>query len=132
MPYASTQHFLVSPRTPYAKRLRQQFRTPRASMASDDLSPDLADYDRDGQPATRQQIAGLASGGFLLEAQSVVLLGPPGAGRAHLATALGIVAARHGHRLLCATATDWATRRINDQRQGNLPRELARLCRYGS
>lgn len=29
-----------------AKRLRQQFQTPRAAMAADDLSRDLADYDR--------------------------------------------------------------------------------------
>ncbi|GAA4073952.1 ATP-binding protein [Microbacterium laevaniformans] len=41
----------------------------------------LEDFDWDAQPATRQQIAALASGGFLLEAQNVVLLGPPGRGR---------------------------------------------------
>ena len=70
----------------------------------------LEDFDWDAQPATRQQIAALASGGFLLEAQNVVLLGPPGTGKTHLATALGIVAARHGHRVLFATATDWVTR----------------------
>ncbi len=81
----------------------------------------LEDFDWDAQPATRQQIAALASGGFLLEAQNVVLLGPPGTGRTHLATALGIVAARHGHRVLFATATDWVTRLTDAHRQGNLP-----------
>ena len=91
----------------------------------------LEDFDWDAQPATRQQIAALASGGFLLEAQNVVLLGPPGTGKTHLATALGIVAARHGHRVLFATATDWVTRLTDAHRQGNLPRELTRLCRYG-
>ena len=65
----------------------------------------LEDFDWDAQPTTRQQIAALASGGFILEAQNVVLLGPPGTGKTHLATALGIVAARHGHRVLFATAT---------------------------
>jgi len=91
----------------------------------------LEDFDWDAQPATRQQIAGLASGGFLLEAQNVVLLGPPGTGKTHLATALGIVAARHGHRVLSATATDWVTRLTDAHRQGRLPQELARLRRYG-
>jgi DNA replication protein DnaC len=91
----------------------------------------LEDFDWDAQPTARQQIAGLASGGFLLEAQNVVLLGPPGTGKTHLATALGIVAARHGHRVLFATATDWVTRLTDAHRQGRLPQELARLRRYG-
>ena len=33
------------------------------------------------QPAVRQQMAALASGGFLTEASHVVLLGPPGTGK---------------------------------------------------
>ena len=69
----------------------------------------LEDFDWDAQPAARQQVASLASGGFLLEARNTVLLGPPGTGKTHLATALGIVAARHGHRVLFATATDWVS-----------------------
>ncbi len=91
----------------------------------------LEDFDWDAQPTARQQVGALASGGFLLEAQNVVLLGPPGTGKTHLATALGIVAARHGHRVLFATATDWVTRLTEAHRQGNLSRELTRLRRYG-
>lgn len=84
----------------------------------------------DAKPAIHQQIAGLASGGFLLEALNVVLLGPPDTGKTHLATALGIVAAEHEHRLLFATATHWVTRLTDAHRQGILPRELATLRRY--
>ncbi|MBX3195392.1 MAG: IS21-like element helper ATPase IstB [Microbacteriaceae bacterium] len=91
----------------------------------------LEDFDWDAQASARQQIAALASGGFLLEAHNVVLLGPPGTGKTHLATALGIIAARHGHRVLFATATDWVTRLTDSHRQGRLPQELARLRRYG-
>lgn len=60
----------------------------------------LEEFDWDAQPAVRQQIAALASGGFLTEARNVVLLGPPGTGKTHLATGLGIAAANHGHRVL--------------------------------
>lgn len=91
----------------------------------------LEDFDWDAQPAIRPQIAALASGGFLTEARNVVLLGPPGTGKTHLAISLGIVAAQHGQRVLFATATDWVTRLTDAHRQGRLPNELARLRRYG-
>jgi DNA replication protein DnaC len=91
----------------------------------------LEDFDFDAQPAVRQQIAAQASGAFLSEARNIVLLGPPGTGKTHLAISLGITAARHGHRVLFATATDWVTRLTDAHRHGLLPKELARLRRYG-
>ena len=90
----------------------------------------LEDFEFDAQPAIRNQVAALASGAFLTEARNIVLLGPPGTGKTHLATALGIVAARHGHRVLFATATDWVTRLTDAHRAGRLPAELTRLRRY--
>ena len=91
----------------------------------------LEDFDFDAQPAVRNQIAALAGGGFLTEARNVVLLGPPGTGKTHLAIALGIQACRHGHRVLFATATDWVTRLSDAHRAGKLPAELTKLRRYG-
>ncbi len=91
----------------------------------------IEEFDWDAQPAVRQQIAALASGGFLTEARNVVLLGPPGTGKTHLATGLGIAAANHGHRILFATATEWVTRLTDAHRAGRLPLELTRLRRYG-
>ncbi len=91
----------------------------------------IEEFDWDAQPAVRQQIASLASGGFLTEARNVVLLGPPGTGKTHLATGLGIAAAHHGHRILFATATEWVTRLTDAHRAGRLPSELTRLRRYG-
>ena len=90
----------------------------------------LEDFNFDAQPGVRPQIASLASGGFLHEARNVVLLGPPGTGKTHLATGLGVAAARHGHRVLFATATDWVTRLTDAHRAGRLPAELVRLRRY--
>jgi DNA replication protein DnaC len=90
----------------------------------------LEDFEWDAQPAARAQVASLASGAFLAEARNVVLLGPPGTGKTHLATGLGIAAANHGHRVLFATATEWVTRLTDAHRAGRLPAELTRLRRY--
>jgi DNA replication protein DnaC len=91
----------------------------------------LEDFDWDAQPTIRQQIAALGSGAFLTEGRNVVLLGPPGTGKTHLATGLGIQAAQHGHRVLFATATEWISRLTDAHRHGRLESELARLRRYG-
>jgi DNA replication protein DnaC len=91
----------------------------------------LEDFDFDQQPAIRAQVGSLASGGFLTEARNIVLLGPPGTGKTHLAIALGVAAARHGHRVLFATATDWVTRLTDAHRAGRLAAELTKLRRYG-
>lgn len=90
----------------------------------------LEDFDFSLQTAARDQITPLAGSGFLTEARNVVLLGPPGTGKTHVATGLGIAAARHGHRVLFATATEWVTRLSDAHRVGRLPEELKRLRRY--
>jgi len=91
----------------------------------------LDDFDLDQQPAARTPIHSLASGAWLAEQRNVVLLGPPGTGKTHLATALGVAAARQGHRVLFATATDWVARLSQAHDRGRLAAELTRLRRYG-
>jgi len=91
----------------------------------------LEDFDFDHQPGARSTVHALASGAYLTEHRNVVLLGPPGTGKTHLATALGVAAARQGHRVLFATATDWVARLAEAHTRGRLPTELTRLRRYG-
>ena len=55
----------------------------------------------------------------LTEARNVVLLGPPGTGKTHLATGLGVIAANHGHRVRFATAVDWVARLTEAHRLGS-------------
>src|SRR6202000_3254875 len=71
----------------------------------------VGDFDFTAQPAVdRAQIARLEAGGWLSEARNIVLLGAPGTGKTHLATALAIAAAHTGHRVAFAPATGWITR----------------------
>ncbi|GAA4898964.1 ATP-binding protein [Tessaracoccus lubricantis] len=90
----------------------------------------LDEFDFDQQPAARVPIHALASGAWLAEHRNIVLLGPPGTGKTHLATALGVAAAHQGHRVLFATATDWIARLTEAHNRGRLTEELARLRRY--
>jgi DNA replication protein DnaC len=92
----------------------------------------LDEFVFDHQPGIRRDdVAPLAAGHYLTEARNVVLLGPPGTGKTHLATALGIAACHTGHRVLFATATDWVTRLQDAHQRGRLPAELNRLRHYG-
>ncbi len=59
----------------------------------------------------------------------MVLLGPPGTGKTHLAIGLGIKAALGGHRVSFATATEWVRRLGVAHRSGKLDDELAKLRR---
>ena len=64
---------------------------------------------------------------FLHGRENVILLGPPGTGKTHIATALGIRACLAGQRVQFATATQWVARLGEAKRQGQLEAELKRL-----
>ena len=67
---------------------------------------------------------------FLTAKDNVVLLGPPGTGKSHLAIALGLKACEHGHRVAFATAQEWVSRLEAAQDRNQLEGELRRLERY--
>src|ERR1700761_652963 len=67
---------------------------------------------------------------FLHAKENVILLGPPGTGKTHLAIALGIRACLASQRVIFKTATEWVALLADAQRQGRLDDELKRLERY--
>jgi DNA replication protein DnaC len=77
----------------------------------------------------RAQVLHLAQLDFLHAKENVVLLGPPGTGKTHLAIAISIRACLAGQRVLFATATEWVARLAEAQRAGRLGEEIARLGR---
>ncbi len=90
----------------------------------------LEEFDWTFQHSVKKELLlHLAQLDFLLGKENVVLLGPPGTGKTHLAIALGIRACLAGHRVLFATATEWVARLLDAQRLGRLSDELRRLGR---
>ena len=78
----------------------------------------------------RDLIAHLGTLDFVTARENVLLLGPPGTGKTHLAIGLAIRACQAGHRVLFATAAEWVTRLADAHHTGRLQDELRRLGRY--
>src|SRR5437016_11437207 len=71
----------------------------------------LEDFDYDAAPAVDPKlIAELATGRYLENATNVLLIGPPGLGKTHLAAGLARKAAEAGYRTYFTTAADLAAR----------------------
>ena len=77
----------------------------------------------------REQVLHLGQLDFLAGRENLVLLGPPGTGKSHLAIAIGIRACLAGHRVAFRTATEWVALLADAQRSGRLDDELTRLQR---
>ncbi len=77
----------------------------------------------------RETVLHLGQLDFLAGRENIVLLGPPGTGKTHLAIALGIRACLAGHRVAFKTATEWVALLADAQRHGRVNAELDRLQR---
>ena len=64
------------------------------------------------------------------KAENVILLGPPGVGKTHLAIGLGVKATHAGYPVLFDSATGWVARLEAAHCAGRLEAELKRLRRY--
>jgi DNA replication protein DnaC len=88
----------------------------------------LEEFDFTFQRSVRRQVIDhLGQLDFLHAKDNVVLLGPPGTGKTHLAIAISIRACLAGQRVAFATATEWVARLGDAKRQGTLETELRRL-----
>ncbi|KMS81196.1 ATP-binding protein [Streptomyces leeuwenhoekii] len=91
----------------------------------------LEDFDADHpRDFDRETVARLGKLDFVADRRNAVLAGPPGTGKTHLAVGLGVRACQAGHRVLFATAAQWAARLAEARAAGRLAEELAELDAY--
>ncbi len=88
----------------------------------------LDQFDFDFQPSLdRRQVRELAGLAFVERAHNVVILGPPGVGKTHLAIALGVKAVEAGYSVLFLTLETLMTRLNRAVHENRLERTLKQL-----
>lgn len=88
----------------------------------------LEEFDFTFQRSVKKQvIEHLGQLDFLHGRENVIMLGPPGTGKTHLAIALSVRACLSGQRVMFLTATQWVARLADSKRQGTLEAEIKRL-----
>ncbi len=90
----------------------------------------LAGFDFSFQPSLdRDRIMALAGLDFINRAEVVHLLGPPGTGKSHLATALAVEAVRAGKSVYFIPLADLVAILAKAEREGVLREKIRFLCR---
>jgi DNA replication protein DnaC len=88
----------------------------------------LDQFDFDFQPSLdRRQVRELAGMSFAERAHNVILLGPPGVGKTHLAIALGVKAVEAGYSVLFLTLEALMIRLVKAFHENRLERSLQQL-----
>lgn len=88
----------------------------------------LDQFEFEFQPSIdRRQVRELAGLSFVERAHNVVLLGPPGVGKTHLAIALGVKAVEAGYSVLFLTLEQLMTRLTKALNENRLERSLQQL-----
>lgn len=92
---------------------------------------ELKDYDFDFQPGVNEQeIKELCTLGFLERSENIVFLGPSGVGKTHLATSIGIAAAKRRVSTYFIKCNDLLQQLKRAKLENRLESRLKHFCHY--
>ena len=92
---------------------------------------EIEDFDFDYQPSiNKQQILELNNLGFLSKHENILFVGPSGVGKTHLATSLGITAAKKRYSVYFISCHDLITQLNKVHFENKLDARIKHFCRY--
>ena len=100
----------------------------KTTMARFPFHKSLESFDFKFQPSIDPKVVReLATGRFIADADNVLLLGPPGVGKTHLAVGLGLKACALGYRTAFTTASGLITTLIRAHQENRIEEKLKQL-----
>jgi len=88
-------------------------------------------FDFSAQPALdREAVLDLARGEFVAGAHNVVLVGPVGTGKTHVAVGIGLACCQQERRVRFITAAELTNALVEAKQDGRLSRKLEQFARY--
>lgn len=113
-----------------------EYRDERASQIQVTVSAfpykkELCDFDFDYQPSiNKQEIMELNTLGFLERHENILFVGPSGVGKTHLATSIGITAAKKRYSVYFISCHDLITQLNKAHYENKLEARIKHFCRY--
>ena len=107
---------------------RERYLSTRTRLANLPFHRTLDDFDFEFQPSIDERyVRELASLSFVAEANNLLLLGPPGVGKTHLAVALCLLGIAGGYTAYFMRANDMMERLTRASAEGNLRKRMRPL-----
>ena len=92
---------------------------------------EIEDFDFDYQPSiNKQEILELNNLGFLSRHENILFVGPSGVGKTHLATSIGITAAKKRYSVYFISCHDLITQLNKAHFENKLEARIKHFCRY--
>lgn len=113
-----------------------EYRNERASQIQITVSAfpykkEIEDFDFDYQPSiNKQEISELNNLGFLTKHENILFVGPSGVGKTHLATSIGITAAKKRYSVYFISCHDLITQLNKAHFENKLESRIKHFCRY--
>lgn len=113
-----------------------EYRDERASQIQVTVSAfpykkEIRDFDFDYQPSiNKQEILELNTLGFLERHENILFVGPSGVGKTHLATSIGITAAKKRYSVYFISCHDLITQLNKAHYENKLESRIKHFCRY--